>query len=329
MPGIGDVQVLSDAEGRRLEWLNAESICRRNPNGTMELRLSRPGEIGMGASTWGELRLVQGGHDVTAEHPLLADRFGMSLAAPDFYFPWDRTGTKLTVPLMGRDHAGNFVNRVAVYDLAERSTLCQLDDTWCSGIVWSPQADEMLLFRGEESELVTAAGNRRMLSVPSRLGDGVMGGWTPDGHHVALSPPLSDDKPEKLVFVESRSGQQVKECPLDPLELLPFDEVRFRDLATDRWMIDRDGDPNMRWSGNWYQPLMSHWASALYDGPASTLTLSAFRPTFELVPPPRAFRRLSASKPPSRPHSQRLSEDPPDEQVCVMCRAWVRVSIHN
>ena len=108
-----------------------------------------------------------------------------------------------------------------------------------------------------------------------------MGGWTPDGHHVALSPPLSDDKPEKLVFVESRSGEQVKECPLDPLELLPFDEVRFRDLATDRWMIDRDGDPNMRWSGNWYQPLMSHWASALYDGPASTLTLSAFRPTFE------------------------------------------------
>jgi hypothetical protein len=125
------------------------------------------------------------------------------------------------------------------------------------------------------------------------------------------------------------SGEQVAECPFDPLELLPFDEDRFRDLATDRWMIDQDGQPNMSWNGNWFQPLMSHWASALYDGPTSTLTVSVFRPTFELVRPPRTFRRLSAYKPPPRPRGQGPSEAPRDERVCVMRRAWVRVSIHN
>ena len=321
------MRVLSELEARRLERRDSDVMRRPSPRGGLELQLSGPGEIGMGASIWGEARLLDAGRDVTSQHPLLRDCFGWCVAAIDFYYPWDRTGTTLALSLMDRDRNGKWLARIVVYDTEQRTVLWELQDTWCSGLVWSPLHDEMLVIRHEESEIAAPTGDRRTLPYPSHAGDGVLGAWTPDGRHVALSPPSEEGKPQRLLFIEATSGDLIREEPFDPREVLSFDEDRFRGLLTNQWMVDLDR-PFLRWSAEMFESLMHHWHDVLFDAQTFTLTMSVYRPTFEVTTVP-LFQR-------SRRHGSVVASGAfftPDTEyqvaACTIRRHWVSVSLHN
>ena len=147
----------------------------------------------------------------------------------------------------------------------------------------------MLLLHHESVEIIDLNGHRQAIPFTSHVGDGVLGAWTPDGSHVVLSGPPEPGQPEQLHFVDATSGTLSVEVLCDPLELLPFDQAGFNELASGRFLIYPEDyrNPYVRWDPQWaIEALMHHWTDALYEASTSTLTLSTFRPTFELAPIP-------------------------------------------
>lgn len=317
MPGIGSVEILSETESQRFERRYPDSLRRPSPDNHYELVLSRPAEIGMGADVWGDVRLLRGQRDVTDHHPALANHFGLSFAGVGFYYPWDRSSTKLTVPLMGRGPQGEWINRIAIYDVTRASYVTEVDDLWCSGINWSPIDDQVLLTH-DEAEVVTPSGDRRRLPSPSRVGDAVVAAWTPNGRNAVISPPVDEEpsKPERLVFIDLDTTEVVVECPLDPVELLPYDSDRLRGSLDELALYDPDnGPPFSSWVGDWAEvATLRHWIDALYEPLRGTLLLCVYRPTYEIVTvpgPPRPVRSLA----------------PLGKRACVISKRWVRVTL--
>lgn len=337
MPGVEAVTAVPRDTSRHFESPSDVDLRRPNPAGDLELEFSRPGEIGMGASTWGQVRLLDRGRDVTAKRFPAARSLSASIGAIDFFYPWDHSGTRFTLPLMGRENGGHFYARLIQYDVANPDRAVQLTDTWCSGVVWSPNEDRILVIRHESAEIVDLDGHRQPISFPSHVGDGVLGAWTPDGSHVVLSGPPQTGKPERLQFIDRTTGTLSIEVPCDPLHLLPFDEEGFNELASGRFLIypEDHRNPYVRWDSRWaIEALMHHWGTALYEASTSSLLLGTFRPTFELAPIPSLPRPRRLPR--RRPDSPVLSpfftpESFPEENqlACVMTKEWVKLTLGN
>jgi hypothetical protein len=322
MPGVANVHPVPYRDSVGFERSLPDELWRPNLDGSMGLRFSRPGEIGMGASTWGDMKLIAGGRDVTGDHPRLSEGLDLSLAAIDFFYPWDCSGTKIAIPLMGRDRNGRFVHRLVIYDVDHRIFLCQIDDVWCSGIVWSPRDDQVLVVRHEEAEIIGTTGDRRLISAGSHIGDGVLGAWTPDGQHVVLSPSPEPGEPERLLFVSVDTLETVAVEDVDPAVLLPYDEPAFRTMADGYWIFDPDRSDGGIWDTVMLNPLTHGWLTALFEASSPTLLLGTYRPTFELAELPARFR-LYVDRAGQR--------GPPKDHLmaCTMRMQWVSVTLRN
>jgi hypothetical protein len=338
MPGVADFDVIPDSESRTFQFHEDDILRHSSPDGRFELEFSRPREIAMGADTWGRLQVRRDGHDITAECFSSETVFGMSIAGLPFFHPWDRSATRFAIPEMGRQQDGQFVFRTTVYNVARKEVERQFDGGWHSGIVWSPAKDQMLLIRAEEAEIFSLAGTHRTIGFPSHSGDGVLGGWTPDGEHVVLSPPADSAQYERLQFVNAVTGRLTEEASCNPLELLPFDQSALDQLASGRQLVYPDGrHPEIQWDPEWaIEALMHHWSDGLYDQSTCSLLLSTFRPTFELVPvrTARWKREIGLRDQPGRIEPSPLitprgSEIEEDSLACVMKKSWIRVRLAN
>jgi hypothetical protein len=337
MPGVEKISAVPHAESRHFESRSDEVLRRPSPSGDLELEFSHPGEIGMGGSTWGRVKLLDDGRDVTVNQFPSERALGASVCAIDFYYPWDRTGTHFTLPLIGRKRDGRVFVLVVVYDLSRREVSRQQYDIVRSGVVWSPTDDRMLLTHHESAEIIDLDGHRQVIPFASHAGDGVFGAWTPDGRHVILSAPPEQGQPEQLQFVDAKSGRLTVEVPCDPLDLLPFDEAGFNELASGLLLIypEDHNNPYLRWDPQWsIEALMHHWADALYEASTSTLTLSTFRPTFDLAPIPSPPRpRNPPNRRPNTEITSPLFTPGPlpgeDSLACVMTKEWVKITLGN
>jgi hypothetical protein len=322
VPGIGSVEVLSSTEGRSLEESHAEHLSRLSNDGRFELRLSRPSEIGMGASTWSDLKLIEDRQGVAADRMSGLHVDGMSLARLLFHYPWDHRSRCLALPFIRRSSEG-WVYRVASYDVEDRVVRYQLDDTWAAGLVWSPTADVLLVVRPESSELVSIDGIR--IPIDTASNNRGRAAWTPSGSSFVLFPPCADNEQERVCFFDTSSRRLVNEEPLDPLHLLPFDSERLR--AESRGHVLTYPTDSGGWdSTSCFDSLMLHWIDAVYDPCASALALSTFRPLETLEPHEEPHRsnsvNLSAGASVYRTHHRPGSDRP----KCAMNKAWVRVS---
>jgi hypothetical protein len=231
----------------------------------------------MGASTWGRMELHRQG-DI-AGTSLRDQTYGLSICAPEVFYPWSHTGTKLAWALIGRGKHGRGDQRVVIFDIETWSIIAEFKDTTAIGIIWSPVAENFLLIRNDDSEIVTVNGDRQRLDVESGS-DGLVGAWTPDGRHVVLAPPSRGDTPGRLLFVNARLGTVTANVTFDSRTALPFEEERFRTMASGRHIVDPEGQANTSWPGEWYHILTNRWTGSLYSASASSLYLSTYRPSF-------------------------------------------------
>jgi hypothetical protein len=204
----------------------------------------------MGASTWNSVELWIKDVNTTSQHRQLRDAFGLTYAEIEAYSPWNRFGTRLAFGLFGRYRGGAAITRTLVYDLDEQQVRFQLEDVFSNGLSWSPVDQSLFLSNSRGSMVVNEEGAQRDLGHPSRSSSAVINAWTPSGNYVVLSPEPQPGGPERLQFIDIRTGQIASEVDVDPMELLPFDEERFRSQALSTSYVDPTQAEPILWRGS-------------------------------------------------------------------------------
>lgn len=303
-------------------------LTRSSPDQQFSLEASSGSEIGMGADVWAQWRVLEDGRSLFLEPP----KFG-SLAGLPFYYPWDNSGRHLALPFWGRRPGGAWTSEVRVYDVRAARLRYRLEDAVVPGLSWSPAEDVLLLVGHTHVDVVVDGSRVRYPISPSKTR--TFAAWTPSGAWFAIPRATEPSNSVSIEFREPRSGRVGRHEPLDPRDVLPFDEERLVEEARGRLLVHADGGSIS--SGT--EGVTDRWVDARWE-PESSLLLATWRPTHELVrlapvrepkgadwpAPPRRRPRPGRERMPD-PLFARLKEPSHEEEGCVLQLAWVRVTI--
>ena len=250
---------------------NWENVSYPSPSDDHTLAFTDWGEYAMGASFW-KAQLI-GADEKRTKLP-----YALSVAPLQ---PWSPDGTRFaylateTLPANGRVLLGHVT----------RGFRWLTAPTWAHGIFWSSSHASLLVIGPGWLRLVDAEGRiDTSEDWPSSAGDAVYGGWLASGEHFFVIRRQEGQKARFRAY--DASGAPVRDEPLDPADLLPFDAKAFASLERGSYSL-RLG-PGTRATA----ALLDRWSDARYDPATGELRLAVYRPTGPVGPEPStAFDR--------------------------------------
>lgn len=226
-----------------------------------------PDEFANGAWAW-SVRLSRDGRDVTDEHEALSGALGgEGVDAPPDLAPWRADGGALALIATGR---AALHNAAVVYLTEERRLRRPAFLLPSRTAQWSPTGDVLLVATNAGADLLRV--DRRHHTIRWNLpeGDRTIVGWL-SGERWFSVGRFGGAPARVLVF--AATGERLREAPLDPNELLPYERERYRGVRRSGYALRLDGGSMAVGS------LLDHWTDSRFDPPTGRLALQALRPT--------------------------------------------------
>jgi len=238
----------------------------KSPDGRWVLQLVDPFEWAMGGYGW-NVRLQHGRRDVSDKHVLLRTLAGgKGFQGPEHLQPWS-FDSKTICLLTWRSPPA------LLYDPSTRRRRPLARVGFPTTAKWAPDRDRLLLASYATGIVTSRSGWRKVCtnwkfenySCPYVF-------WLNPGDFFATVGRPSSRAKTRISFYSGRNGGWIGSLPLDPADLLPYEDAKYSCVQRDRFSLELCAAT--RGAGS----LLNVWSEVQFESRTNTLSLGAYRP---------------------------------------------------